>query len=125
MNGIKSKAGSGTAMLCSQGKRLVKVFTAMRTVIAAFPVMEEGMFAHERKVFDDGNAIIMDFIRQPVAIRAGTSFARERKENMNFCIRRSKIRDNYVFQFQKFCGKIRSRHRVQSFLYVWCGNLII
>ena len=118
MNGIKSKAGSGTAMLCSQGKRLVKV-------LAAFPVMEEGMFAHERKVFDDGNAIIMDFIRQPVAMRAGTSFARERKVNMNFCIRRSKIRDNYVFQFQKFCGKIRSRHRVQSFLYVWCGNLII
>ena len=55
-------------MLCSQGKRLVKVFAAERTVIAAFPVMEEGMFAHDRKVFDDGNAIIMDFICQPEAM---------------------------------------------------------
>ena len=88
MNCIKSKACSGSAMLCSQGKGLVKVFVAMRTVAAAIPVMKEGMFAHNRKVFDYGRTIIMDFIRQAMAMRAGTNFARERKVDMNFCIRR-------------------------------------
>lgn len=65
------------------------MLAAMRTVIAPFPIMKKSLFAHKRKVFNDGSTIIMDLICQPVAMRAGRNFARKRKVDMDFGIRRS------------------------------------
>jgi hypothetical protein len=73
MNGIKSKACSNAAMFCNERKRFIKMLTAMRTVVTTFPVMQEGMFTHNGESFDYRSTIIMDFIRQSLAMWAGTN----------------------------------------------------
>lgn len=74
MESIKSKPGSDAIMFREQRERSIKMFMATRAMITSFPVMEEGVFAHKREVFEDGSPIIMNGFRNGIAMRTGVRF---------------------------------------------------
>ena len=75
MESIKSKPGSDAAMFGKQRERFIKMFMATRAMITSFPVMEEGVFAHKREVFEDGSPVIMNGFGNGTAIRTGVRFS--------------------------------------------------
>ena len=116
MNRIKSEPGSDPVMFWKEGKRFIKMFVAVRAMIAPFAIMKKGFFAEERDIFDDGRAIIVNQVCFRAAVRTGESFAFHGEMDMNFGIREIEFRNDSIFQSEEFCSKISSRHRVHSFL---------
>ena len=91
MDGIEGQSGSDTAVFREQGKGLIKMFVATGAVIPPFAVVEEAFFTHDRKIFNDRDPVIMDFICKGAANGAGKRPSFEGKEDMDISICRRDI----------------------------------
>lgn len=67
------------------------------TVITAFAVMQESPGAKDRSAFDDTGAVVVDFISDRAAMRAGKIPALKMEEDMSGIIKIFDISDNKVF----------------------------
>lgn len=117
MDGIKRQTSGDAAAFREDRKRFRKMAAAAIAVIAAFAIMQKSSGAKDRSVFDDTGAVVVDFISESTAMRAGKIPALKMEEDMSGIIKMFDISNNKVFYLQEFCDKIMIRHKNSPFCY--------
>ena len=108
---------AGDTVIAGQECVILKESLTAATTVAAFAKVQEGI-SRKRNIFDSLHPIVVYALCDRAADRTGMLFSGKLDIDVELFGNILYLRDNYIFQIQKFCCIILIEHRDFSFRIV-------